>query len=60
VVTEHAERIMGHARPGIEGVYNHFEYFEEKAHALRRLAALIDRIVYPPEEKVVPLHEARP
>ena len=30
----------------------------EKADALRKLAALIERIVNPPADNVVPLHEA--
>ena len=33
-----AERVMGHAITGVEGIYNRHEYFEEKAHALRALA----------------------
>jgi len=40
-----AERIMGHAIPGVEGVYDRHSYRDEKADALRRLAALIESIV---------------
>lgn len=36
---------MGHALSGVEGVYDRHSYREEKADALRRLAALIERIV---------------
>jgi integrase len=54
VSSEHAERVMGHAIPGVEGVYDRHSYREEKADALRRLAALIDAIVRP-RENVVPL-----
>src|SRR5207344_2757667 len=43
-----AERVMGHAIPGVEGIYDRHSYRDEKAEALRRLAALIDTIVHPP------------
>jgi integrase len=42
-----AERVMGHAIAGVEGVYDRHSYREEKADALRSLAALIDGIVNP-------------
>jgi len=42
-----AERVMGHAIAGIEGVYDRHSYREEKADALRRLAMLVDGIVNP-------------
>ena len=45
-----AERVMGHAIPGIEGVYDRHDYFAEKADALDRLARLIDRIINPPDQ----------
>jgi integrase len=53
VSSEHAERVMGHVIPGVEGVYDRHAYFEEKAVALAKLAALIERIVNPPEGDVV-------
>lgn len=40
-----AERIMGHAIAGVEGVYDRHSYREKKADALRKLAGLIDGIV---------------
>jgi integrase len=49
VSTEHSERVLGHAIPGIQGVYDRHAYREEKADALARLAALIDAIVHPRE-----------
>jgi integrase len=53
------ERVLGHAVAGVEGVYDRHHYDDEKAEALRRLAALIERIINPPEGNVVPLlHEA--
>jgi integrase len=39
-----AERVMGHAIAGVEGVYDRHSYREEKADALRQLAAIIDGI----------------
>jgi integrase len=54
-----AERTLGHAIAGVEGVYNRFEYSDEKADALSRLATLIDRIVNPPKGNVLPMPQAR-
>jgi hypothetical protein len=45
---------MGHAIAGVEGVYDRHSYRDEKADALRRLAALIDGIVNP-RENVLPM-----
>jgi integrase len=51
-----AERVLGHAIKGVEGVYDRHRYDDAKADALQRLAALIERIVHPPEgDVVVPL-----
>jgi integrase len=47
VVREIAERVLGHAVPGVEGVYDRHQYRDEKADALARLAALVDGIVNP-------------
>jgi integrase len=59
VLNDHAELVLGHARPGVEGIYDLHRYDHEKADALRRLAALIERIVRGPQGgNVVPLHEA--
>ncbi len=49
VPSEIAERVVAHEIPGVEGVYNRYEYVAEKHGALTRLAALIDRIVNPVE-----------
>jgi integrase len=51
----HAERVLGHVITGVHGVYNRHEYREEKAHALRALAGLIETIVNPPSSNVIPL-----
>ena len=55
VRSEIAERVMGHAIEGVEGVYDRHSYREEKAEALKRLAALIETINNPSEANVVPL-----
>lgn len=58
VPTEIAERVLGHARPGVAGTYDRHGYVDEMGHALERLAALIETIVNPPSgEKVVPMHK---
>ena len=38
---------MGHAIPGVCGVYNRYSYEDEKGEALAKLAALIERVVSP-------------
>jgi integrase len=50
-----AERVLGHTIGGVEGTYDRHEYREEKAHALRSLAGLIEKIVNPPADNVVSL-----
>jgi hypothetical protein len=47
-----AERVMGHAIDGVEGIYDRWHYRDEKANALRQLATLIDGIVHPKENIV--------
>jgi integrase len=49
------ERVMGHAIPGVKGVYDRYAYRDEKADALARLAALIDTIVHPRSADVLPM-----
>ena len=44
---EYAERCMGHALPGIQGVYNVWAYLPEKLQAYDALAGLIERIINP-------------
>jgi integrase len=56
VQSEHAERVLGHVVGGVEGIYNRHSYNAEKAAALEKLAALIQRIVNPPVDNVVALH----
>jgi integrase len=49
-----AERCLGHAKGGIRGVYDHYEFREEKRLAFEALASLVERIVHP-QENVVPM-----
>jgi integrase len=56
VQRDHAERVLGHAIPGIEGVYDRHSYRDEKADALTKLAALVETILHPPAGNVVALH----
>ena len=56
VPRDHAERVLGHAIGGVEGVYDRHAYFDEKAAALDMLAKLVETIVNPPSStNVVPL-----
>jgi integrase len=54
-----AERVMGHAIAGVEGIYDRYEYRAEKADALKRLAALVETILNPPVGNVVSLAAAK-
>jgi len=54
-----AERVLGHAIAGVEGTYNRYDYFDEKADALRRLAGMIERIVTGVSAEVVELKRRR-
>jgi integrase len=58
VLNDHAERVMGHAIAGVEGVYDRHSYAQEKADALARLANLIDGIVRP-RDNVTPMTAKR-
>jgi integrase len=53
-----AERVLGHAIAGVEGVYDRHSYDEQKAEALQALALLISCIVQPPGANVVPIRRA--
>jgi integrase len=57
--SEHAERVMGHAIKGIEGVYDRYAYKAEKADVLARLATLIDAIVHARTADVLPMAKQR-
>jgi integrase len=59
VRSEIAERVMGHAIAGVEGVYNRHAYTDEKAHALAALASLLDGIVHPRDNVAILRKRAR-
>jgi hypothetical protein len=54
-----SERCLAHVIRGVEGVYDRYDYLREKREAFDRLAALVERIVYPPEGNVVALPRTR-
>jgi integrase len=58
VSADHAEICLGHLLPGVRGIYDRHEYYDEKLRAFEALACLIDRIVNPPADVVVPLRPA--
>ena len=45
VPRDHAERVLGHVMPGVEGVYDRHSYQTEKGEALAKLANLVAKIV---------------
>lgn len=53
-----AEAVLGHQLKGVEGVYNRFDFFDEKAHALAALANLIGDIINGAPDKVIPIRQA--
>ncbi len=57
VPSDHAERCLGHVIGGVRGVYDRFEYLEEKRLAFEALASLIARIV-DPQPNVVAIHRS--
>jgi hypothetical protein len=55
-----AERVLGHAIRGVEGVYDRHSYEDEKGEALNQLAALVERIINPPSsENIVNMRPRR-
>ena len=59
VVDEVAEAVLAHRRKGIQGVYDHHDYFEEKREALTLWAGRLRDIISPPPANVVKLGAAR-
>ncbi|MER9588541.1 integrase family protein [Mesorhizobium australicum] len=55
VASDTAERVMGHAIDGVEGVYNRHRYQDEKASALASLNVLLKTILNPSAKNVVPM-----
>ena len=58
VAQDTIERILGHARPGLAGVYNRHEYLEEKRRALLVWAEHV-RLLVSDDPKVVALPTRR-
>lgn len=54
-----SERVLGHTIKGVEGTYDIYDYSDEKADALTRLAALVETIINPPPANVADLAQAR-
>jgi integrase len=50
-----AERCLGHTQSGVEKIYNRYAYTPQKREAFAKLADLVDRIINPPEDNVVPI-----
>jgi integrase len=53
ISSDHAERCLGHAIPGIRGIYDRHAYRQEMLHAFEALASQIERIVHPQDNVVV-------
>jgi integrase len=58
VLSDHAERAIGHVIGGVRGIYDLHEFYSEKRAAFEALASQIDLIVNPPTENVVPMRAA--
>lgn len=53
------EAVIAHARPGVKGVYDKFQYLDEKQEALELWAAKLNSIVRPRPAQVILLSERR-
>jgi integrase len=53
VPADHAERAIGHVIGGIRGIYDRYEFYNEKKQAFEALEGLLERILNPPEGEVV-------
>jgi integrase len=60
VNTDVAERVLAHAIGGVRGTYDRHHYYDEKRRAFEALASLVERIVNPPADNVVPLRKEVP
>jgi len=54
-----AERSLGHALTGVRKIYDRHEFQSEKLHAFEALARMVERIVRPPPDVVVPIRRAK-
>jgi hypothetical protein len=53
------EAVLAHARPGIKGTYDLYQYVDEKHQALTMWATLLQSIVEPARGNVVEMAKAR-
>jgi integrase len=53
IAEEVREAILAHARPGIKGVYDVYDYLDEKREALGLWAARLREVVAPPPDNVI-------
>lgn len=58
VPADHAERVLGHVIGGVRETYDRYEYLDEKRDALEKLAGLVELILKPPADNVVPMVRA--
>jgi len=56
VAEEVREAILAHARPGIKGVYDVHDYFDEKREALELWATRLNEIITPKQSNVIKIH----
>ena len=54
-----AELTLGHVQKGIQATYDVHEYQDEKAHALKALASVIQNILAPSSGKVVEIRKRK-
>lgn len=54
-----AERCLNHKIPGVEGIYNRHDYFNERREALNKWAALLDALDKGESYNVTPMSTAR-
>jgi len=59
IAEEVREAILAHARPGIKGVYDKYQYLDEKREALTLWNAKLRFIIEPPPANVVDMTKAR-
>ncbi|WP_247455787.1 site-specific integrase [Bradyrhizobium sp. 166] len=55
VDADHAERCMGHVIGGVRETYDRYEYLDEKRKAFEALASMLDMMLNPPADNVVPM-----
>jgi integrase len=55
---DHVERTLGHKVRGVAGIYNRYEFRDEKRAALEKLDAQVERILHP-NEKIISFPKRR-